>query len=276
MKKFSATVISMILCLTLPACANSDTSSNAETGKNSNSFESIMNESVASIGEESNGDDRVRTVCFYNDEKYTQPPYDDAYKQIQCDDYDKAIKDFLDEYYTNPDGNEEYRQDYLPVPDAYAPIVGTIEKSDVKKQLKIEYADICAWQTSYYYSIDGKGVYVDFAKEEDCGSSKDAASLVYKDKFVTPENLTESVTDQFGYSEIGNIVNGCTVTYGFDNSERVTAKVEIYVDGYYIGIGRMLQSDAKLPDFLFDEKQLSDFIDNLKYAINNEMVIYRS
>ena len=38
----------------------------------------------------------------------------------------------------------------------------------------------------------------------------------------------------------------------------------------------MLQSDAKLPDFLFDEKQLSDFIDNLKYAINNEMVIYRS
>ena len=140
--------------------------------------------------------------------------------------------------------------------------------------MNIEYADICAWQTSYYYSIDGKGVYVDFAKEEDCGSSKDAASLVYKDKFVTPENLTESVTDQFGYSEIGNIVNGCTVTYGFDNSERVTAKVEIYVDGYYIGIGRMLQSDAKLPDFLFDEKQLSDFIDNLKYAIYNEMIIY--
>ena len=111
MKKFSATVISMILCLTLPACANSDTSSNAENGNN-NSFESIVNESVTSIGEESNGDDRVRTVCFYNDEKYTQPPYDDAYKQIHCDDYDKAIKDFFDEYYTNPDGNEEYRQDY--------------------------------------------------------------------------------------------------------------------------------------------------------------------
>lgn len=52
------------------------------------------------------------------------------------------------------------------MPDAYAPIVGTIEKSDVKKQLKIEYADICAWQTSYYYSIDGKGVYVDFAKRK--------------------------------------------------------------------------------------------------------------
>lgn len=94
MKKFSATVISMILCLTLPACANSDTSSNAENGNN-NSFESIVNKSVTSIGEESNGDDRVRTVCFYNDEKYTQPPYDDAYKQIHCDDYDKAIKDFL-------------------------------------------------------------------------------------------------------------------------------------------------------------------------------------
>lgn len=63
MKKFSATVISMILCLTLPACANSDTSSNAENGNN-NSFESIVNKSVTSIGEESNGDDRVRTVCF--------------------------------------------------------------------------------------------------------------------------------------------------------------------------------------------------------------------
>ena len=215
-------------------------------------------------------------LCVYNDEKYTQPPYDDAYKQIQCDDYDKAIKDFLDEYYTNPDGNEEYRQDYLPVPDEYAPIVSVIEKSDVKKQLKIEYAYICALRTSYYYSVDGKGAFIDFAKEKNCGFSKDDASPIYKDKFVIPENLTESVTDQFGYSEIGNIVNGCTVTYGFDNSERVTTDVNIYVDGYYIGIGRMLQSDAKLPDFLFDEKQLSDFIDNLKYAINNEMVIYRS
>lgn len=273
MKKILAVLLSLSSCLILSACENSKAKSDAKNNLSESNFTSDYqtNNSEVSGG----ACEGFPAVLFYNEEEYSQlSRY--IYKSIQCDDYDKAIQDFLNEYYTNPDGKQEYNQDYLPVPYEYAPIAGAIEKSDVNKQLQINYAHIVGSQIYYHYSIGGKCVYVGFDKEENCGYPKDNASLVVKDKFTTPENLTESVPDMNGYCIIGNIVNGCTVNYGFDSSTKKASSVKIYVDGYYIGIGQEPPYGADLPDFLFNEEQLSDFIENLKYAINNEMVIYES
>ena len=277
MKKFSATVISMILCLILSACANSVTSSNVETGKNSNSFESITNESKTSTDEESNGGDMVRTVCFYNDEKRSQLSCGYAYKKIHCDDYDKAIKDFFDEYYTNPDGIDINIQDLLIMPYEYIPIIKAVEKSDTEKKLQLNSVVICAQTMIYNYNIDEKGgLEFCITKADKSGYPVNEDELFIPDKFTIPKEVTGVEPNEFDYCHMGNKINGNIVKYSFKFSSRETYDVDIVIGDYQLQINKQYPWESELPYFLFDEEQLSDFIKNLEEVIYNEKIDYKS
>lgn len=277
MKKFSATVISMILCLILSACANSATSSNAETGKNSNSFESITNESKTSTNEESNGGDMVRTVCFYNDEKQAQLSYGYAYKKIHCDDYDKAIKDFFDEYYTNPDGININIQDLLIMPYEYIPIIKAVEKSDTEKKLQLNSVEICAQTMIYNYNVGEKGS-LEFCitKADKSGYPVNEDELFIPDKFTIPKYVTGVEPNEFDCCHMGNKINGNIVKYSFKFSSRETYNVDIVIGDYQLQINKQYPWESELPYFLFDEEQLGDFIKNLEDVIYNEKIDYKS
>lgn len=269
MKKSILLIFTLFFSLILSACTGSSTvSTSPDESKNNPEYSSIVNESC--------GGDFVRMVYFYNDDKFGEPNIP-MYIKIQCDDYDKAIKDFFDEYYTNPDGININIQDLLIMPYEYIPIIKAVEKSDTEKRLQLNSVEICAQTMIYNYNIGEKGS-LEFCitKADKSGYPVNEDELFIPDKFTIPKDVTGVEPNEFDCCHMGNKINGNIVKYSFKFSSRETYNVDIVIGDYQLQINKQYPWESELPYFLFDEEQLSDFIDNLAYAINNEMVIYRT
>lgn len=269
MKKTFATIISLLICFTLSACTGLSTVSTLpDESKNNPENSSIVNESY--------GGDFVRMVYFYNDDKFAEPNIP-MYIKIQCDDFDKAIKDFFDEYYTNPDGIDINIQDLLIMPYEYIPIIKAVEKSDTEKKLQLNSIVICAQTIIYNYNIDEKGSLEFCITEADkSGYPVNEDELFIPDKFTTPKEVTGVEPNEFGLCYMGNRINGNIVKYSFKYSSRETDDVDIVIGDYQLQINKQYPWESELPYFLFDEEQLSAFIKNLEDVIYNEKIDYKT
>lgn len=267
MKKTFAAIISLLICFTLSACADSSHYSdyspdNTVEEENSNEPESYESEQGCF----------VPSKVFYSDDKYAGNP--DCYEiNIKCDDLEAGLKQYLDSYYIKK--NIKILVDEIP-PDYFVPIAKAIEKTDIEERLELKQIHATI-RMIYTYIYDGKAcLEFTFSTADKSGYPVNEDELFIPDKFTTPKEVTGVKPNEFGYCYMGNRINGNIVRYRFKFSTRETSAVDIVIGDYQLRINKQYPWEAELPYFLFDEEQLSAFIKNLEDVIYNEKIDYKT